>query len=75
MLFNVYGLYVPIECSNNNIEMTEDDHVQDNTKYMNLKEDNFEATQCVIMANIVIASEADRTCGRSSSIKVALQEL
>ena len=57
--------------------MAEDDHVHNNTKYMHdLAEDNFEATQCVIMANVVISSEADRTCGRSSSIKVAIyQEL
>ena len=44
MLFNFYGLYVPTECSTNNIEMAEDDkhkkniemveddHVHDNTK-------------------------------------------
>ena len=32
MLFNFYGFYVPIECSTNNIEMVEDDHLHDNTK-------------------------------------------
>ena len=55
--------------------MAEDDHVHDNVKYMDLEEDNFEATQCVIMANIVISSEADRTCGRSSSIKVTIHHI
>ena len=32
MLFNFYGLYVLIECSTNNIEAVEDDHVHDNRK-------------------------------------------
>ena len=31
MLFNFYGLYVLIECSTNDIEMVEDDHVHDTT--------------------------------------------
>ena len=38
--------------------MAEDDHVPDNTKYMDLAEDNIKAAQCVIMANVVISSEA-----------------
>ena len=42
-------------------------------KYMDLAEDNFEAAECVIMANVV-SSEADWTCGRSSSIKVAIHQ-
>ena len=29
MPFNFYGLYVPTECSSNDIEMAEDDHVPD----------------------------------------------
>ena len=37
---------------------TEDDQVPDNTKYMDLAEDNIEAAQCMIMANVVILSEA-----------------
>ena len=45
------------KCSSNNIEMDEDDHVPDNTKYVDLAEDCIEAAQCVIMAN-VISSEA-----------------
>ena len=32
MLFTFDGFYVPIECSTNNIEMVEDDHLHDNTK-------------------------------------------
>ena len=32
MLSNFYGLYVPIKCSTDNIEMVEDDRVHDNTK-------------------------------------------
>ena len=36
MPFNFYGLYIPTECSSNNIEMAEDDHVPDNTKYIDL---------------------------------------
>ena len=38
--------------------MAKDDHVPDNTKYMDLAEDNIEAAQCVIMANVMISSEA-----------------
>ena len=38
--------------------MAEDDDVPDNTKYMDLAEDNIEAAQCVIMSNIVTSSEA-----------------
>ena len=64
MLFNFYGSYVLIECPSNNIEMAEDDehkitlkwlrmnYVPDNTKYMDLAEDNMEPAQCVIMANV-----------------------
>ena len=58
MPINFYGLYVPTECSSNHIEMAEDDHVPDNTKYMDLAEDNIKAAQCVIMANVVISTEA-----------------
>ena len=58
MPFNFDGLYVPTECLSNNIEMAEDDNVLDNTKYMDLAEDNIEAAQCVIMTNIVISIEA-----------------
>ena len=57
MPLNFYGLYVPTECSSNNIEMAEDDHVPDNTERMDLAED-IEAAQCVIIANVVISSEA-----------------
>ena len=57
MLFNFYGLYVPTECSSNNIEMTEEDIIPDNTKCMDLAED-IEAAQCVIMVNVVTSSEA-----------------
>ena len=57
MPFNFYGLYVPAECSSNDIEMAEDDHVPDNTKCMDLAGD-IEAAQCAIMANVVILSEA-----------------
>ena len=59
MPFNFHGLYVPTECSSNDIEMAGDDHVPDNTKCMDfdLVEDS-EAVQCVIMANVVISSEA-----------------
>ena len=56
--FNFYGLHVLTESSSNNIEMTKDDHVPDNTKYMDLTEDNIEAAQCMVMANVVISSEA-----------------
>ena len=42
MPFNFYELYLPRECSSHNIEMDEDD----NTKYMDLAEDNIEAAQC-----------------------------
>ena len=56
MPFNFYGLYVPTECSSNNNEMAEDEHVPDDTKCMDLAED-IETTQCVIMANVVISSE------------------
>ena len=45
MPFKFYGLYVPTECSSNDIEMAEDDHVPHNTKCMDLAED-IEATQC-----------------------------
>ena len=31
--------YVPTECSSNDIEMAEDDHVPDNTKSMDLTKD------------------------------------
>ena len=76
MLFNFYGLYVPIECSSNNIEMAEDDHVHNNTKYMDLEEDNFEAAQLSAWSwQIVISSEADRNCSRSSSIKIAIHHI
>ena len=37
--------------------MAKDDHVPDNTKYMDLTEDNIEAAQCMVMANVVISSE------------------
>ena len=57
MPFNFYGLYVPTECSSSNIEMAEDDHVPDNTKCIDLAKD-IEDAQCVIMANVVISSEA-----------------
>ena len=57
MPFNFFGFYVPIECSSNEMEMAEDDHVPDNTKCMDLTED-IEAAQCAIMANVVISSEA-----------------
>ena len=57
MPFNFIGLYVPTECSSNNTEMAEDDHVPDNTKCMDLAED-IEAAQCVIIPNVVISSEA-----------------
>ena len=73
MLFN---LYIPIECSTNNIEMVDDDHVHDNTKntwiWLRIISKLLSA-QCVIMAN-VISSEADRTCCRSSSIKVTIHQ-
>ena len=53
MPFNFYGLYVPTECSSNNIEMTQDDEHKIilkwlrmiNTKYMDLAKDNIEALQ------------------------------
>ena len=61
MPFNFYGSYVPRECSSHNIEMAEDDHVPDNTKYMDLAENNIEAAQCLIMANVVISNEAGRS--------------
>ena len=35
------------------LKMAENDHVPDNTKYMDLAEDNIKAAQCVIMANVV----------------------
>ena len=57
MPFNFYGLYIPTECSSNNIEMAEDDHVPDNTKCMDFAED-IKAAQHVIMANVMISSEA-----------------
>ena len=57
MPLNFYGLHVPKECSINNIEIAEDDHIPDNMKCMDLAED-IEAAQCVIMANVVISSEA-----------------
>ena len=57
MHFIFYGLYIPTECSSNNSEMAEDDHGPDNTKCMDLAED-IEAAECVIMANVVILSEA-----------------
>ena len=40
-----------------NVKMAEDDHLPDNTKCIDLAED-IEAAQCVIMANVVISSEA-----------------
>ena len=58
MPINFYGLHLPRECWSNNIEMAEDDHVADNTKYIDLAEDNIEAAQCMIMANVVISSQA-----------------
>ena len=58
MPLNFYGLYVPTECSSNNIEMAKDDHVPNNTKYMDMAEDNIEAALCVIIANVVMWSEA-----------------
>ena len=57
MPFNFYELYVPTECSSNDIETAEDDHVPDNTKCMDLAED-IEGAQCAIMGNVVISSEA-----------------
>ena len=42
MPFNFYRLYIPRECSSHSTEMAEDDHVPDNTKYMDLVEDNIE---------------------------------
>ena len=67
MPFNFYGLYVPTKRPSNNTEMARDDHVLDNTKYMDLAEDNIEVTQCVIMASSVISSEAGP--GLRSSLK------
>ena len=43
MPFNFYGLYVPTECSSSKIVLAEDDRVPDNTKYIDLAEDNIEA--------------------------------
>ena len=78
MIFNFYGLYVPRECLSNNIEMAEDGHVPEKAKYMDLAEDNIEAVQSVIIVvlfNVVISSQLDRTCGRSSSINVAIHHI
>ena len=66
MLFNFYGLYLPTECSSNNIEMAENDRVPDNTKCIDLAE-YIEAAQCVIMANVVTSTEAGP--GLSSFLK------
>ena len=43
---------------------------------MDLAEDNFEAAQCSVRdhGKHRVSSEADRTCGRSSSIKVAIHQ-
>ena len=57
--------------------MVDDDHVHDNTKNTWIWQriiSKLLSAQCVIMANVVISSEADRTCGRSSSIKVAIYQ-
>ena len=57
--------------------MAEDDHVPDNTKCMDLVED-IEVAQCMIMANVVISSEAGpdlrpfvkyKSCNSSSHCK------
>ena len=34
-----YGLYIPTECTSNDIKMAEDDHLPDNTKCMDVAED------------------------------------
>ena len=49
-------IFMDYECSSNDIEMAEDEHVPNNTKCIDLPED-IEAAQCAIMAQ-------DRTCGR-----------
>ena len=48
-----------VRTDSNDIEMAEDNHVPDNTKCMDFEED-IEAAQCAIMANVVISSEAGR---------------
>ena len=55
--FQFLWIICQTECSSNNIEMAEDDHVPDNIKCMHLAED-IEAAQCAIMRNVVISSEA-----------------
>ena len=57
MPFNFYGLYIPTECSCNDIKMAEDDHVPGNTKCMDLTED-IETAQCAMMADVVISNDA-----------------
>ena len=52
MLFNFYGFYVlTIECSINNIEMVEDDHLHKNTKNTRIWQMIISklSAQCVIM--------------------------
>ena len=56
MLFNIYGLYVPRECWNNNIDMAE------TLTWLRM---------IVIMANVTRV-KLDRTYGRSSSIRVTI---
>ena len=75
MIFNYYGFYVPIECSTNNIEWLRMIIYTTTQKYMDLADDNFEA-QCSVRDHDKrrVSSEADGTCGRSSSIKVAIHQ-